>query len=83
LQTGGFDLEKLRFWITETGTYSGEPTEEGHEMPYQTESQQAEGLIKRYTVAFGEGIEKVLWAWGIKRRFWLRLLYFRLYRTYL
>jgi len=69
LQTGGFDLEKLRFWITETGTYSGEPTEEGHEMPYQTESQQAEGLIKRYTVAFGEGIEKVLWAWGIKEGF--------------
>jgi hypothetical protein len=33
------------------------------------EAQQAQGLLKRYVVAFGEGVEKVLWAWGIVEGF--------------
>ncbi|MCK5461339.1 hypothetical protein KAI58_05135 [Candidatus Gracilibacteria bacterium] len=71
LQKTGFDLDKLKFWITETGTYSGDPVKEsGREnLPYQSETQQAQGLVKRYAVAFGEGVEKVLWAWGIVEGF--------------
>ena len=67
LQNAGFNLDKLKFWITETGTYSGDPAEEPgrKDLPYQSEAQQAQGLVKRFAVAFGEGIEKVLWAWGI------------------
>jgi len=74
LQNSGFDVSKLRFWITETGTHSGDPVddrvtppEEGP--PYQSEEQQAQSLIKRYVAAFGYGIEKVLWAWGIHEGF--------------
>ena len=76
LRNSGFDLAKLKFWITETGTYSGAPVDDRDvpenlkkSLPYQSESQQAQGLIKRYAVAFGEGIEKVLWAWGIEEGF--------------
>nr|AAU83031.1 hypothetical protein GZ26D6_7 [uncultured archaeon GZfos26D6] len=72
LQNNGFNLDELNFWITETGTYSGDPIEDKGmiekgllPLPHQSETQQAQGLVKRYTVAFGEGIEKVLWAWGI------------------
>ncbi|CAK8714503.1 hypothetical protein KKHLCK_03565 [Candidatus Electrothrix laxa] len=76
LESAGFDLDKLRFWITETGTYSGQPVddrdvdeEEKETPPYQTEKEQAQELIKRYAVSFGYGIEKVLWAWGVKDGF--------------
>ncbi len=63
LQTSGFDLEKLRFWITEIGTYSGKPTGAwSYELPYQSESQQAQGLIRMYVTSFVQKIEKVFWA---------------------
>ncbi len=74
LADSGFALDKLRFWITETGTYSGDPIDDkvypyAEGLPYQTERQQALGLIKRYISSFGCGIEKVLWAWGLKEGF--------------
>lgn len=71
LRSSGFDVNKLKFWITEAGTYAGAPAGAPGKaaLPYQSESQQAQGLIKRYAVAFGEGIEKVLWAWGIEEGF--------------
>jgi len=74
LQSSGFDLDRLRFWITETGTYSGDPVEDRVDPPeqgppYQSEIQQAQSLIKRYIVSFGYGIEKVLWAWGLREGF--------------
>lgn len=73
LKDNGFDLKKLRFWITETGTYSGDPVDDRNNfpegLPYQSETQQAQGLIKIYATAFGEGIEKVLWAWGLNEGF--------------
>ena len=68
LRSSGFNLDNLRFWITEMGTYSGHPKDDRHPgkvVPYQTENQQARGLVKLFTVAFGEGVEKSLWAWGL------------------
>ncbi|MBU0485066.1 MAG: hypothetical protein KKB30_11210 [Proteobacteria bacterium] len=76
LEEAGFDLDKLKFWISEIGTYSGDPVDDRDvpdalkkDPPYQTEQEQAQELIKRYAVAFGYGIEKVLWAWGTKEGF--------------
>jgi hypothetical protein len=68
LQSSGFDLNNLRFWITEMGTYSGQPKDDRHPekiVPYQNETQQAQGLVKFFAVAFGSGVEKSLWAWGL------------------
>ncbi len=68
LLTNNFDLNRLKFWITETGTYSGSPSEK--KLSYQNEQSQARGLIKRYITAFGSaGVEEVFWAWGIKEGF--------------
>lgn len=72
LKDSGFDLDDLRFWITETGTYSGDPVSDKPgvlDLPYQSESEQASGLIKIYATSFGEEIEKVLWAWGLYEGF--------------
>jgi len=71
LQSSGFDISKLRFWITETGTYSGDPVALGGkpDLPYQTEKQQADGVIKAYVSAISYGIEKVFWAWNIVEGF--------------
>lgn len=72
LQASGFDLSKLRFWITETGTYSGDPINvKGgvDENPYQSEKQQARGLLKRYVLDLSFGIEKIFWAWNIVEGF--------------
>lgn len=76
LEAAGFDLDELRFWITEIGTHSGDPVDDRdvpeaqkNDPPYQTEKEQAQELIKRYAVSFGYGIEKVLWAWGLKEGF--------------
>ncbi len=68
LEDSNFNLKKLRFWITETGTYSGEPLDDEFK-DLQTEAEQASGLVKIYASAFGEGVESVLWAWGIKEGF--------------
>ncbi|MBU1089212.1 hypothetical protein KKF38_00235 [Patescibacteria group bacterium] len=72
LQNAGFDLDKLRFWITETGTYSGDPSQHvtgKQELLYQSEKQQASGLLKRYVSALSYKIEKIFWAWNIVEGF--------------
>ena len=71
LQAAGFDLSKLRFWITETGTYSGDPlpSPKGVDEPYQSEKQQANSLVKRYVSDLSYGIEKIFWAWNIMESF--------------
>ena len=70
LKSSGFDLAKLKFWITETGTYSGAPVNRsgGHD-PAQTEKQQARGLLKTYVSGLSYGIGKIFWAWGIVEGF--------------
>ena len=74
LVKAGFDLKQLRFWVTETGTYSGDPiTPLGKniktDLPYQSESQQASGLFKRYVSSLSYKIEKIFWAWNIVEGF--------------
>ena len=72
LQSAGFDLNELRFWITETGTYSGDPADSmagRPELLYQSEKQQARGLFKRYVSARSYDIEKIFWAWNIVEGF--------------
>lgn len=63
------------YWITEMGTYSGEPqpvrlggrTIPG--LPYQSERQQAVDLVKRYVYPLSFGVKKVFLAWGLKEGF--------------
>jgi hypothetical protein len=70
LKKAGFDPSKLEFWITETGTYSGDPVDDASKaLPYQSEEQQARGLLKIYISALGYGIERVFWAWNILEGF--------------
>jgi len=69
------DLKKYGFsnipiWFTEMGTYSGKPSGRRGENPLlQSEREQASEMIKRYTVALSEGVEKIFWAWGIEEGF--------------
>jgi hypothetical protein len=70
LRASGYNTGKLRFWITETGTYSGDPAEVRHrDALYQSEKQQAQGLVKAYVSALSCGIEKIFWAWSIVEGF--------------
>jgi len=72
LQSAGFNLNELKFWITETGTYSGDPSQHvtgKQELLYQSEKQQASGLLKRYVSALSYKIEKIFWAWNIVEGF--------------
>jgi len=72
LKAAGFDLARLRFWITETGTYSGDPVDDltgAAGPPYQSEKQQARGLFKIHVSALAYGIEKIFWAWNIMEGF--------------
>ena len=62
------------FWITETGTYSGDPKQPmtmrgAVDWPYQSERQQAIDLVRRYIYPLSFGIKKVFWAWGLREGF--------------
>lgn len=66
--------EPEEYWITETGTYSGDPKPVHREdrfvdFPYQSEKQQAIDLIKRYIYPLSFGVKKVFWAWGLREGF--------------
>ncbi|MBT9589075.1 hypothetical protein IV102_37425 [bacterium] len=66
-------------WICETGTYSGQPGDEASPalpgapptppMPPQSEREQAQDLVKRYTLALSMGVHKVFWAFGLMEGF--------------
>jgi hypothetical protein len=61
-------------WITEMGTYSGDPIVcpmlgTNHDFPFQTETQQAIDVIKRYVFSLSLGIKKVFLAFGITEGF--------------
>lgn len=49
--------------VTEVSTYSGQTMFGGinQGLPYQTEAQQAEGMIKRYVYAEAHGVERLYW----------------------
>jgi len=57
----------LPVWITEMGTYSGDPS--GPRFGYQSERDQARDLFKRFLYTFSRGIEKVFPAFGLMEGF--------------
>ena len=50
-------LADLPIWITEMGSYTGDPT--GIQFPYQTEAQQAGDYLKRFVYPLSRGISKM------------------------
>jgi hypothetical protein len=64
LQETGFG--NIPIWVTEMGTYSGDPVDFPFEaLPYQSEEQQAADLLKRFVYPVSLGIEKVFPAFGL------------------
>ncbi|WLE98567.1 MAG: hypothetical protein QTN59_06940 [Candidatus Electrothrix communis] len=61
------------FWMTEMGTYSGDPAPvrmlSSVDFPLQTEKQQAADLVKRNMYALSLGIKKIFMAFGITEGF--------------
>jgi hypothetical protein len=61
------------FWITEMGTYSGDPVPKRIlspvDFPFQTEKQQAADLVKRNVYALSLGIKKIFMAFGMTEGF--------------
>jgi hypothetical protein len=61
------------YWITEMGTYSGDPLAVGPNLggdwPYQTETQQDVDLVKRYVYPLSFGVKKVFMAFGLVEGF--------------
>ncbi|KKT18517.1 MAG: hypothetical protein UW04_C0065G0006 [Parcubacteria group bacterium GW2011_GWB1_43_8] len=70
LRSAGFDTSKLKFWMTETGTYSGDPSSDANKnLPYLSEKNQAAVLVKIYVSGLSYGIDKIFWAWNIVEGF--------------
>jgi len=64
LQETGFG--NIPIWVTEMGTYSGDPVDFPFEaLPYQSEEQQTADLLKRFVYPVSLGIEKVFPAFGL------------------
>lgn len=61
------------YWITEMGTYSGDPFPipvlNNCDYSFQTEEQQAADLFKRYVYALSLGIRKVFHGFGLREGF--------------
>ena len=59
------------YWITEMGTYSGDPSpialenKLGKDWPYQSEKQQAIDLLKRNVYPLSFGVKKIFMAFGL------------------
>ncbi|MBF0433691.1 MAG: T9SS type A sorting domain-containing protein [Fibrobacteria bacterium] len=66
----GYD-SKLPVWVTEMGSYSGDPkdiTMFGL-VPLQTEAQQALDYLKRHVYSFARGVKKIFPAFGLMEGF--------------
>ncbi|MHB0972354.1 MAG: hypothetical protein ACYC7A_22645 [Thermoanaerobaculia bacterium] len=62
----------IPIWITEMGTYSGDPVERGRnqiDFPFQTEREQALDLVKRFVYPLSLGVKKVFPAFGLMEGF--------------
>jgi len=66
LAANGFSPD-LPIWITEMGSYSGDPAE--LQFPFQSERQQAGDYFKRYLYALSRGVKKVFAAFGLMEGF--------------
>ncbi len=66
LTVSGFPPD-LPIWITEMGSYSGDPA--GPRFPFQSERQQAEDYFKRFIYSLARGVKKVFPAFGLMEGF--------------
>ncbi|GBE34199.1 hypothetical protein BMS3Bbin06_00719 [bacterium BMS3Bbin06] len=65
LTANGFSPD-LPVWITEMGSYSGDPADLGPKIqPFQTERQQALDYFKRFIYPLSRGVKKVFPAFGL------------------
>lgn len=63
----GIDIYKIPVF-TETAMYDGKPdTLKFPPLPYQSESQQAAGLLKTYVFGLAHGIKKIFWNYVVER----------------
>ncbi|MEK7593390.1 MAG: hypothetical protein AAB464_01605, partial [Patescibacteria group bacterium] len=60
-----YGYKNMAIWILETGTYSGQPFDQGKTLIEQTEKEQAMDLLKRLTYPLTYGVKKVFWAWAM------------------
>ncbi len=68
LAENGF--EDIPIWITEMGSYSGEPKGRfKSQFPYQSEQMQAGDYLKRYIYSISVGVEKIFPAFGLLEGF--------------
>lgn len=68
MRSAGFG--DIPVWITEMGTYSGDPAELPlASCPYQTEEQQAADLVKRYVYPQSLEVKKIFHAFGLMEGF--------------
>lgn len=75
LVANGFPVD-MPIWITEMGTYSGDPIDDTFELPYQSEREQAMDFVKRHIHPLSIGVGKVFPAWGMMEGFQLDNGYF-------
>lgn len=66
LTANGFPPD-LPIWITEMGSYSGDPVEP--KFPFQTERQQASDYLKRFVYSLSHGVKKIFPAFGLMEGF--------------
>jgi hypothetical protein len=66
LTANGFPPD-LPIWITEMGSYSGDPA--GPQFQFQTERQQAGDYFKRFVYSLARGVKKVFPAFGLMENF--------------
>lgn len=60
-----YGVKEKPIWLCEMATYDGKPDPSNPrqpDWPYQTEKQQASGLIKRYVFGLSLGIQKMFWS---------------------
>jgi DNA-binding transcriptional MerR regulator len=56
-----YNYQNVPIWITEMSTYSDKPDCIKKECKFQTETEHAESLLKRYIYSLAHGIGKVFW----------------------
>ncbi|HDZ68858.1 MAG TPA: hypothetical protein ENH43_00350 [Phycisphaerales bacterium] len=69
MTANGFSSE-LPVWITEMGSYSGDPADPPFAVqPFQTERQQAGDYFKRFVYSLARGVKKIFPAFGLMEGF--------------
>ncbi len=64
LEKTGFSKD-MPFWITEMSSYSGKAVHDRRTLTFQSETEQAADLLKRYVYPLSFGVKKVFWAFGL------------------